>query len=279
VEATFNSRHELTRQFVALQQAPDAHVFEQLLRVGNAVGESVLRDNHNSLAEWDKGETGDLWLRAWVIEGELMLVHRVTRAQLWQAAARDSIGLWFVVVLITMLAIMSLRLQRTLAEVTRLTRVDPLTQAFNRRGFFESAEIAMAVAARQQLSLAVLMLDIDHFKKINDTYGHAAGDAVLKQLGANLLHACRPSDVFCRWGGEEFIMLILLETAENALEVAERMRTAAQRTRVAADNSSITLSGGLVILGASETLEDAINRADELLYQSKQAGRNRITQG
>lgn len=300
VENTFNSRLELTRQFVALQQQRDVSVLERLLTVGNATGESLLiskRDHpitrpsgfsagrewlpplRDGLSKWHEDPSGDLWLSSWVIEDELWLLHRLTREQLWQAAARDSVGVWFVVVLITILAIMSLRLQRTLAEVTRLTRVDPLTQAFNRRGFFESAEIAIAVAKRQQLSLAVLILDIDHFKKVNDTYGHAEGDAVLKQLGANLLNACRPSDVFCRWGGEEFIMLISLNKAENALDVAERVRTEGQRTRVAIDNSPITLSGGLVILAADENLEEAINRADALLYQSKQNGRNRITQG
>ncbi len=276
------------------------NTLEHLTNVGAATGESMLISENDrliarqsgfapgvllhpplstSLTEWDKGKDGDLWLSSWVIDDELWLVHRLTRAQLWRAAARDSVGVWFVVVLITILAIMSLRLQRTLAEVTRLTRVDPLTQAFNRRGFFESAEVAMAVAKRQQLSLAVLMMDIDHFKKINDTYGHAVGDAVLKQLGANLLNACRPSDVFCRWGGEEFIMLIALDKVENARDVAERMRSAAQRTRITTDNSPITLSGGLVILGSDEPLEEAINRADALLYQSKQEGRNRITYG
>lgn len=276
------------------------YTLEQLTRVGVAAGETMLISEHQrliarqsgfepeltlhpslteNLSNWDKGEHGDLWLSRWVVEDELWLVHRLTKSQLWRAAARESMGVWFVAVLVTILAIVSLRLHRSLAEVTRLTRIDPLTQAFNRRGFFEAAETSMALAQRKGLSMAVLMLDIDHFKKINDTCGHAQGDAVLKQLGAELHQACRPFDVFCRWGGEEFITLLQLDHAEDALAVAERMRDQAQRTRVPADNSGITLSGGLVILGEQEPLEEAINRADELLYQSKQNGRNRITQG
>ncbi|MFC3116199.1 sensor domain-containing diguanylate cyclase [Cellvibrio fontiphilus] len=278
----------------------NVYTLEKLTRVGAATGETMLISEHQrliaresgfapevtlyppltpSLSPWDKGEQGDLWLSRWVVEGELWLVHRLTSTQLWQAAARESLGVWFVVTLVTILAIVSLRLQHSLAEVTRLTRVDPLTQALNRRGFFEAAETGIALAKRKGLSLAILMMDIDHFKKINDSYGHAQGDAVLKQLGAYLLKASRPFDVFCRWGGEEFIILIQLDHAADALNVAERIRAQAQRTRVPKDNSPITLSGGLVILGEEEPLEEAINRADELLYQSKQNGRNCITQG
>nr|WP_324257977.1 diguanylate cyclase [Cellvibrio fontiphilus] len=276
------------------------HTLEKLTRVGAAAGETMLISEHQrliarqsgfvpeltlyppltaSLSPWDKGEQGDLWLSRWIIEDELWLVHRLTSAQLWHAAMRESLGVWFVVTLVTILAIVSLRLQRSLAEVTRLTRVDPLTQALNRRGFFEAAEGAIALAQRKGLSVAVLMMDIDHFKKINDSYGHAEGDLVLKQLGANLLKACRPFDVFCRWGGEEFIMLIQLDKPADARAVAERIRAQAQFTRIAADKSPITLSGGLVLLKEGEALEEAINRADELLYLSKQNGRNCITQG
>lgn len=276
------------------------NTLEQLTNVGAAVGESMLISEHDrliarqsgfapgvlvhpplssALRAWDKGEAGDLWLSSLVVEDELWLVHRLARSELLLATARESIGVWFVVLLLGILAIMSLRLQRSLAEVTRLTRVDPLTQALNRRGFYEAAGLALEQAKRQHTSLAILMVDIDHFKKVNDTYGHAEGDAVLKQLGGYLRQARRPADVFCRWGGEEFIILLALDKAEDALAVAERMRAEGQRTRISSDQRQITLSGGLVVLQPDESLDQAINRADELLYHSKQQGRNRITQG
>lgn len=273
---------------------------EKLTNVGAAVGESMLISEHDrliakqsgfeagvfvrpplslQLLEWDKGEEGDLWLSSPVVDNELWLVHRVKRSELLWASVRDSIGVWFVVMLFAALVVVSRSLYLSLAEVTRLTRVDPLTQALNRRGFYEAAGPLLAAAQRKSLPLAVLMMDIDHFKKVNDTYGHAEGDAVLKQLGSHLLKARRPSDVFCRWGGEEFIILLPLDKAEDALAVAERMRAKGQRTHISSDNSPVTLSGGLVLLQPDESLDQAIKRADELLYRAKQSGRNRIAQG
>lgn len=271
---------------------------EQLANVSTAIGESWLLDENSQviarqkgyqpgltvrppltaeLSNWQEDNTGDLWLSSPVLKDELWLGHRLTRAELYWAVARESAGILALVVILSLLAVISLHLRKTLEEVTRLTRVDSLTKALNRRGFYEEAARAIAIAQRRKSVLGVLMLDIDFFKKINDTYGHAEGDSVLKQLGDYLNHARRPYDIFCRWGGEEFLLMLSLERAEDALPVAERMRSEAQRTTIQKDNTSITLSGGLILMGADEPLEDAIKRADELLYQSKQAGRNRIT--
>lgn len=270
----------------------------QLTNVGAAAGESLLlgadgrviarQSGHQSelivppplsskLIDWQKDAAGDLWLSSPVVDNELWLAHRLTRSELYWAVARESAGVWFLVLILSLLALLSLRLRKTLAEVTRLTHVDSLTLALNRRGFYEAAARAISLAQRNQFVLGVLMLDIDHFKKINDTYGHAEGDLVLKQLGDHLNKARRPSDIFCRWGGEEFILLLLLDRAEDALAVAERMRAAAQRTTIQKDATPITLSGGLIVMDADEPIDDAIKRADELLYQAKQSGRNRIT--
>lgn len=231
----------------------------------------------NELSNWQKDAAGDLWLSSPILNDEFWLTHRLTRSELYWAVARESAGVWVLVVILSLLALISLHLRKTLAEVTRLTRVDSLTQALNRRGFYEEAERAISIAQRRESVLGVLMLDIDFFKKINDNYGHAEGDSVLKQLGSYLNKARRPSDIFCRWGGEEFLLLFLLDRAEDALTVAERMRAEAQRTKIHANDTHITLSGGLILMQADESLADAINRADELLYQAKQAGRNRIT--
>ena len=270
---------------------------EQLTTIGSAVGESMLLSEHgqviarqsgfqpglimrppltNKLIDWREDEANDLWLSGPVVEDELWLVHRLTRGELYWAVARESLGVWTMVIMFSLLMLISLRLRKTLVVVTRLTRVDSLTKALNRRGFYEEAERAIAIAQRRKSVLAVLILDIDYFKKINDNYGHAEGDSVLKQLGSHINSARRPYDIFCRWGGEEFLLLLSLDRAEDALPVAERMRSEAQRTTIHADNSFITLSGGLVLMGADELIDDAVKRADELLYHAKQAGRNRI---
>ncbi len=118
-------------------------------------------------------------------------------------------------------------------------------------------------------------MDIDHFKAVNDTYGHAIGDQVLRQAAHYMLKSARPFDLICRWGGEEFVVLMLLEDVDSATGVAERMRQQAQRARFA-EHRQVTLSGGLVLLNEGESLDMAIRRADALLYQAKQQGRNRI---
>jgi len=246
---------------------------ENEFRPGSIVRPPLSKELH----DWRTDEFGDLWLSSPVLDDELWLTHRLTRSELYWAVARQSAGVWFLVVILSLLALLSLRLRKTLAEVTRLTRVDPLTQALNRRGFYEMATRIISIAQRKQLVLGVLMLDIDYFKKINDNFGHAEGDSVLKQVGDYVNKARRPSDIFCRWGGEEFLLLLLLDRAEDVVAVAERMRAEAQRTRIHTNDTHITLSGGLILMGANEPLEDAIKRADDLLYQSKQAGRNRIT--
>ncbi len=270
---------------------------QEFVSIGQATGESMIVSENdrliaresgfedgvslqppvsNTLIDWQEDAANVLWLSSPVLANELWLVHRVTPAQLYAAAARASAATWLMLVLVGVVAVLVWRLRRALAEVIRLTHVDPLTQVLNRRGFYEKAENLLALGVRKKLSTAVLIMDIDFFKKINDSYGHAEGDNVLKQLGGYLLKARRPYDLVCRWGGEEFVMIMLLSPGDDAAAVAERMRQEAQRTRIQPGDVPITLSGGLVLLEAGEQLDSAIKRADELLYQAKSGGRNRI---
>jgi diguanylate cyclase (GGDEF)-like protein len=281
---------------VALDMRID--IFETLTRLGSAPGESRLlgwagqdisRDSgHRSdgalpapapaaaASGWRDDGQGVLWLEASLAQGELRLVHRLPVDELHWAAARDSAATWLVSSMLWVIALMVWRLRKALAEVTRMTQIDPLTQVFNRRGFFAQAERVVTLAGRQTQPLAAMIMDIDFFKKINDSYGHAEGDRVLKEIGAFLQAACRGTDVVCRWGGEEFVVLMLLSESEDAQVVAERLRQQVQQVRLQPGDRPVTLSGGLVLVGREEPLERAIQRADELLYQAKQQGRDRI---
>ena len=166
-------------------------------------------------------------------------------------------------------------------ELERLAKTDMLTGLANRRKFEEHCESEIARSRRFNTPLSLMMLDIDHFKRVNDRYGHAAGDLVLKQLGQVCRAVLREIDLSARVGGEEFAVLMPETTLERAAEVAERLRLALAAESVLAPDSqssiSFTVSIGVGQLGAGDTTLDALlRRVDAALYQAKQGGRNRV---
>lgn len=178
-------------------------------------------------------------------------------------------------------ALERLTLTRELKAATevaeRVARIDELTGLSNRRAFFEAARSMLAWSRRHDRPLSVMMIDVDHFKMVNDRFGHAAGDAVLVALGETLRNTERASDICGRLGGEEFAVLLPETTAPAAIQAAERLREAIAAIRVpAADQMPITASVGVAERLASEdTLDSFINRADRALYEAKALGRNR----
>lgn len=166
-------------------------------------------------------------------------------------------------------------------ELRRLATTDPLTGAFNRRRFIEQAAEELKRSRRYGAPLAVLMLDIDHFKQVNDTYGHDAGDEVLRRVVDRCLQTLRSSDVFGRFGGEEFAA-VLTETSEAAaLQTCKRLASQLEqmKTRTASGEIKITASIGLTMLsGTDRTIDSLLKRADNALYEAKKAGRNQIIQ-
>ena len=162
-------------------------------------------------------------------------------------------------------------------ELDRMARVDALTGLFNRRHLEEELRRQSATACRNGTPLAVLLLDIDHFKRVNDTYGHPAGDLVLQEFGRRLQSDLRAGDVAGRWGGEEFLVLLPDTDLAAALTVAARIRASTSRAPVVADGMPIlvTVSGGCAV-GRLDVTDELVSRADTALYQAKTAGRNRI---
>lgn len=164
-------------------------------------------------------------------------------------------------------------------EIYRLTTVDGLTQVFNRRYFEETLEREISRCNRYARDLTLILLDIDHFKKINDTYGHLAGDYVLKQLASTLKARIRREDIFARFGGEEFALLLPEVDPKGAIIMAEKARRLVETQKFHFDNQAIpvTISVGLSTLSATQKDgAELIRAADQKLYEAKNAGRNRV---
>lgn len=162
-----------------------------------------------------------------------------------------------------------------------LSVIDQLTGLYNRRFMNNQLQQLMHRAVMGGKPLSVMMLDIDHFKPINDTHGHQAGDEVLQELADRLRQNIRPMDVPCRPGGEEFLVILPETPGELAMAAAERVRRAiaAEPFQVFSDTKQIkvTVSAGVSsLLGAHDTIADMMKRADTALYQAKSAGRNRV---
>ena len=165
------------------------------------------------------------------------------------------------------------------AALQRLSRTDPLTQIANRGYFMEQATNYFNIARRNRSPLQILMLDLDHFKKINDTYGHATGDRVLKCFSDAIAGRLRKSDLFGRIGGEEFAICMQNSSQQGALEFAEELCGMIASLSCSVQNSRpmhFTTSIGMASLTSEQTLAELISNADEALYISKGEGRNRV---
>jgi two-component system, cell cycle response regulator len=164
-------------------------------------------------------------------------------------------------------------------EIYRLTTVDGLTQIYNKRYFLETLEREISRAHRYHRDLSLIMFDIDFFKKVNDSFGHLAGDSVLKQLASVLKARIRREDIMARYGGEEFAIILPEIGISNALTLAEKVRKLVEKTSFKFEDQGIpvTISVGVAAVGQGiQTALDFIKVADEKLYMAKQEGRNRV---
>jgi diguanylate cyclase (GGDEF)-like protein len=162
-------------------------------------------------------------------------------------------------------------------EIYRLTTVDGLTQIFNKRYFAEALDREIARASRYRRELSLVMFDLDHFKEVNDSHGHLAGDAVLKTLAHTIKTRIRTEDIFARYGGEEFAIILPEIDGHNAHQFAEKIRRIVETTDFIFEATKIpvTISMGVATLDLEEPAAAAlIKRSDERLYEAKAAGRN-----
>lgn len=160
-------------------------------------------------------------------------------------------------------------------QLEQKAKTDPLTGAFNRIGIEGALKIGLAERRRAGRPLSIVMLDVDHFKPINDTYGHAVGDRVLTGLSLLVQESIRSTDLFARWGGEEFALVCQDTDLRDAAAIAEKLRL-----KIAlhdfGNEIKVTASFGVATLGVRESLEQMFERADQALYQAKEQGRNRV---
>ena len=168
------------------------------------------------------------------------------------------------------------------AELQRLATQDPLTNCLNRRSFFEQADLAWAKSVAESQTLTCIMSDIDHFKSINDKFGHAVGDQVIEAVAKLLTSSFRKSDLVCRYGGEEFCILMPGAEFAKAAEVAEQARAAIAKAvggqLKTKTPTEVTSSFGVSSLSqGAKSIAELINQADKALYQSKQSGRNKVS--
>ncbi len=180
------------------------------------------------------------------------------------------------------LVIHDLTQQRHMQEVQRLAATDPLTEALNRRAGVVAIEAAFGVFQRTERAFAIILVDIDHFKQINDSRGHDCGDHVLVAMVQAIRHNLRDDDSIIRWGGEEFIVLLPETGLAAALGIAERIRAAIEAARMVIDDQAvtITISAGVAQARAGcREVQDIIREADEALYAAKRGGRNRVKEG
>jgi two-component system, cell cycle response regulator len=168
-------------------------------------------------------------------------------------------------------------LRARMAELEEVSRIDMLTGLHNRRHLDEHLRASISAARRHGRTVGVLVIDVDHFKQVNDTYGHHAGDLVLREVANRLKSTMRTEDALGRWGGEEFIAVLTETPAEAIGMVAERMRRSVAASEFPLeDGTCIRVTASIGYVHGDDEAERLVRRADDALYAAKAAGRNRV---
>ncbi|MCW5625361.1 MAG: diguanylate cyclase, partial [Burkholderiales bacterium] len=172
------------------------------------------------------------------------------------------------------------QLENELQRISEQVREDQLTGALNRRGMEDAMTREIARAQRSQKPLCLAVLDVDNFKRLNDTHGHAAGDAALVHLARAIRHTVRPTDIIARYGGEEFVIILSDTEIDEAVRVISRLQRELTKKFFLHDNERllVTFSAGVAEYRGEESEEAVLQRADKAMYQAKLQGKNRVVQ-
>jgi diguanylate cyclase (GGDEF)-like protein len=216
------------------------------------------------------------------IQGGISLA--VSMASLRQAQSSMKVALVAGHALLWLLGVVGIvfavgKLEKAHLQIITLVNTDSLTHLANRRFFIDFLEKAMSFAKRHKQALSVIMADLDHFKSINDTYGHQAGDQVLAAFGQVMQTSIRQEDVAARFGGEEFIIMLPGTTSQDATILADRLRKSLENLAFPPLKLRVTASFGIAQYRSDDTFESLVKRADEALYAAKADGRNRVMPG
>jgi diguanylate cyclase (GGDEF)-like protein len=171
------------------------------------------------------------------------------------------------------------RLHREIEELRSLALIDPLTESGNRRYIAMNLRGKLDELDRYGLSFGVLFIDIDHFKKVNDNYGHDTGDKILKMVSRTISNSLRSYDIFGRWGGEEFVVILTNVNEEQLYPISDKLRLLVEHSSIliGSDIVRMTVSIGATLAERNDDVNTLIKRADELMYKSKVSGRNCIS--
>ena len=170
-------------------------------------------------------------------------------------------------------------LEKALEKAREDAYLDPLTGALNRRGFDKACQRELSRIQRKAAHYAIAYIDLDDFKKLNDTLGHHVGDQALVHLVSLLHRSMRPSDVLCRFGGEEFVMMLPETTLEDAFKVVSRFLGEFTAQEIPGANRPISFSAGVAVLQAGESLDEVMRRADAAAHVAKREGKNHVVAG
>ncbi|MBC8017445.1 MAG: sensor domain-containing diguanylate cyclase [Verrucomicrobia bacterium] len=171
-------------------------------------------------------------------------------------------------------------MRQRLEELQEMAMHDPLTGIANRRFVEISLAARLEELRRYNFPFAILFTDVDNFKQINDTYGHSVGDRVLKMVSATLAHSLRSFDVIGRWGGEEFVTLLVNIQPEDMFTLSDRLRRLVEKSMLTIENGEtigVTVSVGATIARVVDTTDSLVERADKLMFESKRRGRNLVS--
>ncbi len=158
----------------------------------------------------------------------------------------------------------------------KLARIDELTGLYNRRAFYETADLLFKTSQRTHESIALILMDIDYFKRVNDTFGHTAGDLVLTKISQILQQTIRDSDTCARIGGEEFAIIFLSSSHNNAIQLAEKIRLVIANTPIEVNHEKLSITASFGVAMGDKSINNTFRRADEAMYQAKGGGRNRV---
>lgn len=271
----------------------------EISQLHQSVGQTFIIDNHNSLVHPDKNAPGKdsmtdamsggeplevgfirtkdtYWQKKPIFDQELYAVHLINYDHLLFEAVRKSITELAAITITALVLIMFLfRLRNYGNKITELSNSDPLTGLLNRRSMAEISNYQISMSRRNNRPISIAILDIDHFKKINDQFGHDIGDQVLKLFAKKLQSETRTNDLVCRYGGEEFIICLPELDKYSARDIIQRFQ-GISLDATPSERINITFSAGITHIAADESLKDATKRADQALLLAKQSGRNRI---
>jgi len=219
---------------------------------------------------------GHWWLFKQIAHSELVLGHKINIQDSYITATKQISTIWILILLPIGLFFVLLKLKKALVTITDIADIDQLSSLLNRRGFLDRVEHIFAQTNRADVPLVMLMIDIDHFKNFNDEFGHHTGDQIIISLANVLENNVRASDLVCRWGGEEFVVLLYNTRLAEAIILADQYREDIALTVSSPSKKPITVSIGIAEALPEDSIEEVLEKSDRRLYFAKHTGRNRV---